>query len=458
MRNSFHTYCVFVCATVAPCALAALAFAPGEALGECLADWTQRSPQNSPSPRFAHAAAYDSRRGVTVVFGGCLDPVSGPMVADTWEWDGANWIQRTPPVSPPARAYHAMAFDSGRGVTVLFGGTDGQSYRGDTWEWDGSNWIQRTPPVSPPPRMESTMAYDSARQVTVLADGSWGGVGANDTWEWDGTNWTDRTPDPLPPDWPRRYGHAMSFDSARGVTVLFGGYAEGVDDDHTWEWDGANWEDRTPESPAASPSARHHHAMTFDGGRGVSVLFGGNANSYLQDDTWEWNGDGWMHRVTATAPGARIYHAMAYDSRRGVVVLFGGWSYPGSVLDDTWEFQAPLWISQQPVDTSVVEGSDTGLYVEVVSPEAVVYQWRKDNTPIPGATRPFLRIPGAGQTNAGVYDVVVSGATCGQLISAPAWLTVNLRQDFDDDGDVDLTDYGEFLDCYNGPNKPPACS
>jgi hypothetical protein len=30
--------------------------------------------------------------------------------------------------------------------------------------------------------------------------------------------------------------------------------------------------------------------------------------------------------------------------------------------------------------------------------------------------------------------------------------------DFDDDGDVDLSDYGTFLDCYNGPGKPPASS
>jgi hypothetical protein len=29
--------------------------------------------------------------------------------------------------------------------------------------------------------------------------------------------------------------------------------------------------------------------------------------------------------------------------------------------------------------------------------------------------------------------------------------------DADGDGDVDLTEYGEFLDCYNGPNNPPAC-
>jgi hypothetical protein len=28
--------------------------------------------------------------------------------------------------------------------------------------------------------------------------------------------------------------------------------------------------------------------------------------------------------------------------------------------------------------------------------------------------------------------------------------------DFDRDGDVDLTDYGYFLSCFNGPGKPPA--
>jgi hypothetical protein len=30
--------------------------------------------------------------------------------------------------------------------------------------------------------------------------------------------------------------------------------------------------------------------------------------------------------------------------------------------------------------------------------------------------------------------------------------------DFDDDGDVDLSDYGVFLSCYNGPNAFPACN
>jgi hypothetical protein len=40
--------------------------------------------------------------------------------------------------------------------------------------------------------------------------------------------------------------------------------------------------------------------------------------------------------------------------------------------------------------------------------------------------------------------------------SAGFTIDVVIDCDFDNDNDVDLTDYGAFLDCYNGPNKPPA--
>ena len=63
--------------------------------------------------------AYDSQRGRVVLFGGYGD--SGGL-ADTWEWDGSTWVERTPATSPPARSGHAMAYDSQRGRVVLFGG------------------------------------------------------------------------------------------------------------------------------------------------------------------------------------------------------------------------------------------------------------------------------------------------------------------------------------------------
>ena len=75
-----------------------------------------------------------------------------------------GWTQRTPPTSPSRRAEHAMAYDSARGVTVLFGGSAGGK---ETWEWDGNKWMQKAT-TGPTARIYHAMVYDSARHVCVL--------------------------------------------------------------------------------------------------------------------------------------------------------------------------------------------------------------------------------------------------------------------------------------------------
>jgi hypothetical protein len=290
-------------------------------------NWRQRSSADSPAARGGHAMAYESARGVTVLFGGWNN---GPF-GDTWEWNGTTWTQRSPATSPPERFMHAMAYDSVRSKTVLFGGTpDFSIFLGDTSEWDGTDWTQGSPAASPSARDAHAMAYDSVRGVTILFGGLDGSGHVNDTWEWDGTNWTQHSPATSP---SARFHHAMAYDSVRGVTVLFGGTTYGASDflSDTWEWDGTNWRQRVP---ATSPPARRLHAMVYDSTRGVTVLFGGDyvdgsGNDFLFDDTWEWNGTDWAQRSPATSPQARLGHAMAYDSVRGVTVLF---DY------DTWEF------------------------------------------------------------------------------------------------------------------------
>ncbi|MCH8271508.1 MAG: hypothetical protein IH985_09915 [Planctomycetes bacterium] len=52
---------------------------------------------------------------------------------ETWEWDGTSWTLAAT-TGPSPRNRHAMAYDSVRGVTVLFGGDDGAP-NGETWEW-----------------------------------------------------------------------------------------------------------------------------------------------------------------------------------------------------------------------------------------------------------------------------------------------------------------------------------
>src|SRR5262245_57827832 len=67
------------------------------------------------------------------------------VLSETSRAQTARWIDVTPGGAGP-RAEHALAYDSVRGVTVLFGGDDGAGgkvFESDTWEWDGSTWTRR---------------------------------------------------------------------------------------------------------------------------------------------------------------------------------------------------------------------------------------------------------------------------------------------------------------------------
>ena len=77
--------------------------------------------------------------------------------ASAWMTPGSITVstgRSQPAQSPPGRVNIpcAMLFDSGRNRTVLFGGLSAAGYLNDTWEYNGANWTQRSPAVSPPAR------------------------------------------------------------------------------------------------------------------------------------------------------------------------------------------------------------------------------------------------------------------------------------------------------------------
>ncbi len=102
------------------------------------------------------------------------------------------------------RSEYSFIYDTKRGVAVLFGGR--RSFRSagdleakyvtvlnDTWEYDGEKWYEIRPSQSPPPRYLHAMAYDEARGVIVLFGGADADNNAlNDTWEYDGITWVQR--------------------------------------------------------------------------------------------------------------------------------------------------------------------------------------------------------------------------------------------------------------------------
>ncbi|MBL8751411.1 MAG: hypothetical protein JNK78_19805 [Planctomycetes bacterium] len=185
--------------------------------------------------------------------------------------------------------------------------------------------------TGPSARYGHSMAFDSARGRSVLFGGFvTGGILVGDTWEWDGASWIQvATTGPS----ARSY-HAMAYDSLRGRTVLFGGNDGGVPGD-TWEWDGIAW----TQVATTGPSGRYFPSMVYDSLRGRTVLFGGY-NGFPFGDTWEWDGTTWT-QVAATGPSARFNQSMAYDSLRGHTMLFGGNTL--NELSDTWTWDGIIW-------------------------------------------------------------------------------------------------------------------
>lgn len=314
---------------------------------------------------FGQATAYDTHRGVLVLFGGrdLASPLN--LNSDTWEWDGVTWTRYTPPVSPAPRVAASMAYDSIRRVTVLFGGDTGTSGYDDTWDWNGTSWTRRFPSSFPEARSQAPMAFDSRRGVCVLFGGALASGPHQDTWEYDGLNWVQRVGTPAP---RARWGSTMTYDPTRGRCVMFsGGAFGGPEDADTWEWDGTTWAARN--SPRA-PRARYGHDLVFDSARGVVTLFGGGYGdpSLHLNDTWDWNGTDWIERTPSSSPSLRAASILYYDDRRSRTVLIGGIHL--TVLNDIWTLHD---VRLDAAPTTPAPGTTVNLALRSAADSSLIY-------------------------------------------------------------------------------------
>lgn len=79
----------------------------------------------------------------------------------------------------------------------------------------------------------------------------------------------------------RRTKVHLSAGTATLCLVAAVAVAQGAGEQRIW----------TQRTPTASPSARVTDVLAYDSARNVSVLFGGtNASGVLLSETWEWNG------------------------------------------------------------------------------------------------------------------------------------------------------------------------
>lgn len=231
----------------------------------------------------------------------------------------------------------------------------------------------RAPNLDAPFHADSTAsAYDSSRGRLIFYGGLsndqdvWTGA-TQDTWELVDERWLriaptdpegDGDPNPL-------CDHAMTFDTRRGVAVMFGGmescyYDNTVDD--LWEYDGTSWRLVTPTDPEGdgNPARRFGSSLVFDEAREVVLLYGGEGPEADYADLWEYDGVSWRLLRDGTAnladgPGYRSYAPVAYDPVSESVILTAGYA---AVNEDVWVWDGASWTSVTPVD-DLADGTPT---------------------------------------------------------------------------------------------------
>jgi hypothetical protein len=449
--------------------------------------WVLRAT-HGPTARTGSAMAYDSKRRVTVLFGGLGLDTNSPNqllpLNDLWEWDGSVWVQRMATSltngwgrdgqgywrptfqggRPVVRQYHTMAYDSRRGCVVLFSGQcpdpDGGLHDeiNDTWEWDGTQWYFRTT-NAPPPRFQASMAYDSDRRVAVLYGGFFGGGQLADEYkvgEWDGIAWTNKQPGNSSASNVGQTISSMAYDSFRHTT-FYGPVWDGFYGWNFWNWDGANWtlEGRGFDTLTAAPS---YARMVFDSYRRREVYFGGGANGSAlpTNSTAFWDGHIWtMFPTNPPLPSPRLFAAMAYDSARHATVMMGGQIYvnggPQLVGNETWELMAldlPV-INQQPASQFRNPGDTAVFEVAALGPAGTTlsYTWHYGPATLleggrySGATTSSLHISNVTAADVGAYRVEVS-CSCGTVTSRPAFLTLGAPLQIFRTGDAGVLIWG----------------
>lgn len=242
--------------------------------------WSQLSPAASPAFCPSAEMVYDSANAQTVLVCG-YDLSPGGTQSQIWTYNATanTWTDRTAGTRPSGRQDYTLTYDPFAARVVLFGGrANNGPVLNDTWEWNGATnaWSLVLPngaAGSPSPRYGAGFAYDQAHhggESIVVAGQGPGGNAATGTWGYKALTdtWTQRaTADP-----PARWVPTMAYDSAHAELVLHGGVnlAAGVVLSDTWTWNGTAWVFQ-----AATGPDRYAAGMAYHAASQKMVLFSG---------------------------------------------------------------------------------------------------------------------------------------------------------------------------------------
>jgi hypothetical protein len=347
------------------------------------ARWLRIFPSHSPGGRSAFAFVYDTNRNRALLFGGAAVKTE---LNDTWAFKNGDWTKIDTPNSPPARVYAGGAFDPVRDRFVIFGGSHTTTNTttnlstvtayADTWEFDGTNWVQRGgtgPAVNKP-----LLVYDEARAEVLMLGIDNAGATLMYRYKADTGTWEAITP-ATKPACVNEAG--FIYNPIKKVAFVTGGVCTTsdalIEDD--LEWDGTNW---TKLAPTAISGAGFGQAMAFDELHGVIVQFGGTeAFGLPQNRTYVFRDNAWVVFSDNYTPGPRSLFALRGDEKNNTMWLFGGFN-ESDTFTDFWKYQNGAWTKQTttggPATTCITPNSaydsDRGKLIVICS-DSSTFEW-----------------------------------------------------------------------------------
>lgn len=317
--------------------VALLAYGLVRAIRPPTSAWRLLVPAHSPGNRGYAAVAYDTKRQRAVLFGGIAVWRGNETVYDssTWEWDGQDWHEMKPAISPPGRFLSAMAYDEISGTVIMYGGKNQNGSLADLWSWDGQNWKQLCPVCNPAGRYVHAMFYDPVDEEIIIYGGYGKDKDNNDkgygeAWTWNGTCWSMFQ---FSTSGPALINSPLVYDQANQRVIA---YMKDADWGETWIWQGDAW---SRLSLPVQPPLRSEATMVYDPVNRKSILYGGVNNGTWFNDTWIFDGAAWTELKTPLAPPHRQGASAFYDPVRRSMIIYGGDSY--GLLHDTWELVLP---------------------------------------------------------------------------------------------------------------------
>ncbi|MCZ7531076.1 MAG: hypothetical protein M5U31_12510 [Acidimicrobiia bacterium] len=279
-------------------------------------EWdTVGSPSEFSQPRFFTAGAANPAGTQAVIYGGKPDgpPDPGVPYADTWTYEGGDWIPRCGTTisgadsacGPGPSFFHGAG--TGPGGVVMFGAGTTTAAQGTTWLWNGASWEVLCDQTGCPPgngdpqpagRFAMAMAGNGAHVLMYGGLGT-GPSGASDTWLFDGTGWTEICAGCAP---GALHANGMAWDGTQFV-MFGGGTGPGQPmQANTWTFTPGDSDWQLACGPSdCGPAARGFAALATvaSSNPGVLMLAGnadpGGGGDSLESDFWFWEAstDSW---------------------------------------------------------------------------------------------------------------------------------------------------------------------